>query len=234
MTIGIICAMPEEAAAFAALASGSAPDRHGLSRGQLAGNDIVVASSGLGKVRAAMSAAMLIERHGCRALVSAGTAGGLGRIAPMQVVIGAELVQHDYGRSLGPGELELFHPGVPPLPDYRHIPAEIRPAAALLRRLETLVDDMTGVEFGKFASGDTFVNDADTRAKLEALGADVVDMECSAVAQVAESYELPWLVAKGISDAASTTSHDDFLTGLDAASRRSAQVVAALIPALAE
>jgi adenosylhomocysteine nucleosidase len=88
------------------------------------------------------------------------------------------------------------------------------------------------VRFGTYASGDCFVNDAGTRDRLIGLGAQAVDMESAAVVQVAESFGLPWLVAKGISDDASALSHEAFLDGLAAAARRSAQVVAALLPAM--
>lgn len=232
MTVGIICAMPEEASAFLVAAVGHSAEVDGFTRGRLGQTDIIVANSGLGKVRAAMCASALIERWRCRALVSAGTAGGLGAIAPMRVVVGAELVQHDYGRSLGARELELYRPGVPPLPDYRHIDPALTVPGTLLRRFEELVAEIDYVEFGKYASGDTFVNDLETKERLKALGAIAVDMECSAVAQVAESYEVPWLVAKGISDDASTMSHEDFLEGLAEASRRSVSVVTALLGAL--
>lgn len=232
MTIGIICAMPEEAQAFLAASTAVSPDRDGFTRGKLDGTDIIIASSGLGKVRAAMSASALIQRWHCRALVSAGTAGGLGSIEPMRVVVGSELLQHDYGRSLGAGELELYRPGVPPLPDYRHIDPALTLPGALLERFEALAREIEYVEFGKFASGDTFVNDLATKDRLKNLGAIAVDMECSAVAQVAEAYSVPWMVAKGISDDASTMSHEAFLEGLAEASRRSAMVVAALLQAL--
>jgi adenosylhomocysteine nucleosidase len=234
MTIGIICALPEEVATFvkdAADDPASAPDFAAV---RIDGHDVVVASCGLGKVRAAMTATALIERWRCRGLVSAGTAGGLGSTAPMQVLVASALVQHDYGRSRSVGDIELYRPGVPPLPEYRSIDYELIVPAERLRRFQAVTEALDFVEYGTYASGDIFVNDQRTRAKLESLGALAVDMESAAVAQVADYYELPWLVAKGISDSASTMSHEDFLAGLAEASRLSSRVVAALLPALLE
>ena len=237
--IGIICAMREEVDGFLASATmpgigESAPGigTSATAKLRIGGCDAVIAHSGLGKVNAAMTAALLIERFACRALVSAGTAGGLDGVEPPQVVVGIEIVQHDYGRSRGLGALELYRPGDPPLPQY------LRENFALVlpederRAFRELTRDLPHVRFGRFASGDTFVNDAATQARLIGLGAIAVDMESGAVAQVAEAQGLPWLVAKGISDAASGQSHEEFLAGLVAASRRSAEVVAALLPAI--
>jgi len=230
--IGIICALPEEAASFLDDPGGAAIPTSDFVATRIGDCDAVIASCGLGKVRAAMTATVLIERWQCRALVSAGTAGGLGDIAPMQVVVASGIVQHDYGRSRGTGDLELYRPGIPPLPEYRGIDFRMTAPADRLRRYREITDAIGFVEYGTYASGDTFVNDHETRARLEALGATAVDMESAAVAQVAEYHELPWLVAKGISDAASTMSHEDFLIGLAEASGRSAAVVTALLPAL--
>lgn len=234
MTIGIICALPEEVAAFVKDAADNPAAIPDFAAVRIDGHDIVVASCGLGKVRAAMTATALIERWHCRGLVSAGTAGGLGSTSPMRVVVASALVQHDYGRSRSVGDIELYRPGVPPLPEYQSIDYEISLPAERLRRFRAITAGLDFVAYGMYASGDIFVNDQRTRAKLESLGALAVDMESAAVAQVADYYELPWLVAKGISDSASTMSHEDFLTGLAAASKLSSQVVTALLPALLE
>ncbi len=230
--IGIVCAMQEEVDGVLAAATSRSTDASGFTRIRLGATDAVVAGSGLGKVNAARLAATLIERFDCRALVSAGTAGGLDGTEPLQVIVGVELVQHDYGRSRGAGELELYRPGDPPLPQFRRDDVALTLPDAMRLALRALAVDLDHVRFGRFASGDTFVNDAETRARLVALGAIAVDMECAAVAQVAEFHRLPWLVAKGISDAASSRSHEEFVAGLVEASRRSAEVVAALLPGI--
>jgi adenosylhomocysteine nucleosidase len=233
MTIGIVCALPEEVDGFLQQTSGTATaPAAGFLATRLGGFDVVIGDCGLGKVRAAIAATALAERWRCLGLVSAGTAGGLGDTAPMQVIVASELVQHDYGRSRGAGDLELYRPGVPPLPEYGGIDYALRVPADRLARFREHANRLGFVEYGRYASGDTFVNDDATRSKLESLGARAVDMEGAAVAQVAEHFGLPWLVAKGISDAASGSAHEDFLAGIAEASRRSAQVVEALLPAL--
>jgi adenosylhomocysteine nucleosidase len=234
VTIGIICAMPEEVAGFASVAS-DWPGSHGDFLSTAVGEfDVVIASCGLGKVRASLTAAALIERWQCTALISAGTAGGLGAVEPLEVVVASRIVQHDYGRSRGLGEIELYRPGIPPLPDYRDIEPAFSVADERLERYRHTTHTLDFVEYGTFASGDTFVNDVATKQRLVELGAVAVDMESGAVAQAAEHYQVPWLVAKGISDDASALSHEDFLERLAEAARRSADVVARLLQALTD
>lgn len=230
--IGILCAMQEEVDGFLSLAQASASDHDRFTPIRIGGFDAMLACCGLGKVNAAMTASVLLERFNCRGLVSAGTAGGLGGSYAMQVIVGTELVQHDYGRSRGAGLLELYRPGVPPLPAYLSEDFSLRLSAERKRRFVTAAGEIDFIRFGTFASGDTFVNDPQTRKRLVDLGAIAVDMESAAVAQVAEYHGLPWLVAKGISDDASHASHEAFLEGLVAASRRSAEAVRALLPAI--
>jgi adenosylhomocysteine nucleosidase len=224
--------MAEEVDGFLLATSGRATGHDGFTEIRIGDFDAVIASCGLGKVQAAMMASLLIERWHCTGLVSAGTAGGLAQTQPMQVMVGTAIVQHDYGRSRGAGRLELYRPGVPPLPEYLSDDFALLLPEARRCDFESSVRHLDFVRFGTFASGDTFVNDGETRQRLIDLGAVAVDMECAAVAQVAEHHQLPWLVAKGISDEASSSSHDDFLEGLAEASRLSAQVVAALLPSM--
>lgn len=222
--------MPEEVEGLLRTAGEHEKDRDGFLRTELGGFATLIAASGLGKVNATMTASRMLERARLTCLVCAGTAGGLDGTRPMQVIVGTALIQHDYGRSRGAGQLELYRPGVPPLPAFFAADVAFRLPEAARRRCEAAVRHLDFVRFGAFASGDTFVNDETTRRRLIGLGAIAVDMECAALAQVAEHHGLPWLVAKGVSDDASAASHDDFLAGLIEASRRSAEVVAALLP----
>jgi adenosylhomocysteine nucleosidase len=222
--------MPAELDGVLELAREHSPHGDGFFLLEIGGLESVAASRGLGKTQAAMTATTMIERYGCRGLVSAGTAGGLADIEPLEVLVATRLFQHDYGRSRGPGQIELYKPGVPPLPEYLSEDFAFTLPKADADRYRLAARDISYARFGTLASGDTFVNDAVTRSRLVDLGAHAVDMESAAVAQVAEFRGIPWLVARGISDDASAMSHEDFLEGLTEAARRSASVVRALLP----
>jgi len=224
--------MPEERAGFTDIAGQQSELGNGFAQIRLGDFDAIIASHGLGKTRAAMTATVMLERFGCRALVSAGTAGALQDVSPQDVLVGTRLIQHDYGRSRAAGLIELYRPGVPPLPEYAGSDFAFELPADQRARYQSASGLPGFVRFGTFASGDTFVNDAATRARLIELGANAVDMEAAAVAQVAEAFAVPWLVAKGISDEASAMSHEDFLEGLAEAANRSARVVRSLLKEL--
>ena len=224
--------MPEEVEAFLDGRPRHSTGVENFWSAELGRHEIVIASCGLGKVRAAMTASTMRERWNCDCLVSAGTAGGLDKVLPMQVVVADRVIMHDYGRSRGHGDLELFRPGDPPLPAFQTDDASLKLPDSRRESLERHAGAFDFLRFGTYASGDTFINDDATRKRLIGLGAVAVDMESGAVAQVAEYFELPWLVAKGISDVASSQSHEDFLEGLAEASRRSADVVRILLAGL--
>ena len=64
--------------------------------GKLAGKDVVVVQSGIGKVAAAITAQMLVDRFGVTALLNTGMAGGLdGRLAVKDLVVATGALQHE-------------------------------------------------------------------------------------------------------------------------------------------
>ena len=94
--------MAEEQALLVA-AIGSPPPLPGRGlearRGTLDGREVVVAAAGVGKVRAATTATLLVERSGCRALVLTGVAGGLSADLDIgDLVIADRVIDVDYGR----------------------------------------------------------------------------------------------------------------------------------------
>ena len=62
-------------------------------------------------------------------------------------------------------------------------------------------------------------------------GALATDMESSAIAQTARSFNAPFLAIRGISDLCGPASDADFLTHVDDAAERSTEVVAAVLAA---
>ena len=65
--------------------------------GKLANMPVTVVQSGIGKVAAAITAQMLIDRFSVDALLNTGMAGGLdNRLAVKDLVIGTGAVQHDF------------------------------------------------------------------------------------------------------------------------------------------
>ena len=100
MRMGIIGAMESEVQNLITRMEGvSYRDKAGrrFAVGQLAGKDVIVVQSGIGKVAAAITAQMLIDDFGVDALLNTGMAGGLdARLAVKDLVIATAALQHDF------------------------------------------------------------------------------------------------------------------------------------------
>ncbi len=99
----IVSALHDELASVLALM----PDEHRQTVGgrdfwvgHLHGHDVVAVLSGIGKVAAATTATLLIERFGVQRIVFTGVAGGLGAgVNVGDVVLARSFLQHDMDAS---------------------------------------------------------------------------------------------------------------------------------------
>jgi len=103
MVTAILSALPEEQGGLAAaLQDHATSDCAGRTfhTGTLHGQRVVLALSGIGKVAAAITATLLIERFGARRLIFTGVAGGLGEgVRVGDVVVARHTLQHDMDAS---------------------------------------------------------------------------------------------------------------------------------------
>ena len=114
MTVGLICAIPEELAHLRDVMDGARTATVAHARfheGVLDGRQVVLAGSGMGKVNAAIVTTLLADRYSCGAVVLSGVAGGLDpRLDIGDVVIAEHVVQHDSGR-IENEQLLRYQPG---------------------------------------------------------------------------------------------------------------------------
>jgi adenosylhomocysteine nucleosidase len=182
--------------------------------GTLHGVDVVLVTSRIGKVAAATTATLLLERFAARAVIFVGVAGGAAaHVQVGDVVLAERVTQHDLDvRPIFP-RFELPGHGVsalsPPRRWLTHGEAAVTRALAEIPRAlgETtaaLALAPPRLHRGLLASGDQFLAEASaTRALVDALpGLLAVEMEGAAVAQVAFEHGAPWLVVRTISDSA--------------------------------
>ncbi len=232
--IGIMCAIPQEQELLLAAIGHPPPLPHpGIEAraGRLDGYEVVIAAAGVGKVRAAITATLMVERLGCRALVLSGVAGGLREDAAIgDIVIADRLIDVDYGRLTPQGRI-VYQPGVLPVPEEKPDPG-YRPPAALLDRVRARLAE-TGLEarLGTILTTDAYLASPKER---DALAGEwdglAVEMEGSALCGVAERFGVPWLVVRALSDRAGEDSLDDFAAFVDAAAASSAHLVRELLP----
>jgi adenosylhomocysteine nucleosidase len=194
--------------------------------GHLHGQDVVAVLSRIGKVAAATTAAVLIERFEVDRIVFTGVAGGLAPgVDRGDVVLADSFLQHDLDAS------PIFPKYEVPLYGTSRFPTD----APLTRELEAAVRKAlpgTKLHRGLVVSGDRFVSTTfESRALQQALpDALAVEMEGAAIAQVCRDYGVPFAAVRTISDRADDEAHGDFLTFIrEVASRHSAAIVQALL-----
>ncbi len=192
------------------------------------GHDVVAVLSRVGKVAAATTAAVLIERFGVDRIVFTGTAGGLGDgVRVGDLVLADGFVQHDMDAS------PLFPRFEVPLYKQSRFATDAALSAALGRAARSAIASPAAVlgadavsEFdlhaprvheGLIASGDRFVaTGAESQALRQALpDALAVEMEGAAVAQVCHDYGVPFAALRTISDRADDAAHVDFMRFID-------------------
>ena len=232
--IGIMCALPREQELLLAAIGDPAPMSHpGIEarQGSLDDHVVVIAAAGVGKVNAAITATLMVERLGCRALVLSGVAGGLSaEVGIGDIVIADRVIDIDYGRLTPEGRI-VYQPGVLPIPEERPDPGYLVPEPLLGRLRERLAETGLEATLGTILTTDAYL--ASPRERDELAGewdGLAVEMEGSALCGVAERFGVPWLVVRALSDRAGEDSLDDFNAFMDAAAADSARLVRELLP----
>jgi adenosylhomocysteine nucleosidase len=236
--VGILCALPAERGLLVGALEEAVPaPGPGLEAqvGRLDGTAVVVATCGVGKVDAAATATLLVERLRCRALVLSGVAGGLSPALHVgDLVIAERLIDIDYGRITDGGRI-VYQPGTLPLPGVEPDPG-FRLSEELARRVrERIVGAGIDVVYGTVLSGDAFLASAQVRDELAARwSALAIEMEGAGVCGVAERFGVPWLIVRALSDRAGEDSAADFATFVASAAARSTDLVRTILPILAD
>ncbi|MEN8233603.1 MAG: 5'-methylthioadenosine/adenosylhomocysteine nucleosidase [Actinomycetota bacterium] len=218
----IMSALPEELAAL----RGAMEDTesfeiagHEFWRGTIGVHTVAMTTVGIGKVNAAVAATLALDHVQPRLVVFTGVAGSLDEAVHIgDVVVAERVVPHDTG-TLGPDGLERYQPGhvafLNPTERFGYEPPNdlldrVREATAGLR-LSPVLGRQPEIVFGKVATGDQFINDERERRSLhDDLGAQAVEMEGVAVAQVADQFGVPCLVIRAVSDLAGSGAKMDF------------------------
>ncbi len=209
--------------------------------GTLAGRRAVVTCSGVGKVNAAVSAALLLDHFHPDEVIFTGVAGAIGpELGPGDIVLGEKTTQHDYGFQDGKG-FEC-RPTANPTTGRKN--PTLFPSSPLLMRLAEQAAQKTAwqkppgapegwrprIARGVIATGDVFVASPEKKTDLrERLRAEAVEMEGAAVAQVCWQQGVECLVIRAISDKADGTAWGDFEQFAAVAAANSARLTEALL-----
>lgn len=193
--------------------------------GTLAGHDVVVVRSGIGKVNAAVAAQVLASIYKVRAIINTGIAGSLdAKLDIGDIVISTDALEHDMN-VLGLG----YERGV--IPDQE---TSIYEADADLRKLAMTVSEKACPDVkkyeGRVVSGDIFVSDDGMKDKIkEKFDGMCTEMEGSAIAHTAWLNQIPFLIIRSISDKADNSADMDYPSFQKIAIKNSVSLLTAII-----
>lgn len=210
--------------------------------GRIGKQRVVVAETGIGKVNAAMTTALMLNHFRPRQVLFTGIAGGTNPdLQPGDIVIASRTIHHDY-QSITFDQKPTIQTrnGISGQPNPAYFPADslmLLRAQAVARTVAFEPIPITTrpptVVTGTVVTGDQFISSAQKVAQLrQDFGADATEMEGAAVAQVCYQIQVPLLVIRSLSDRADDNARRDMLSFYETAARNSAKLVLALVEEL--
>jgi len=212
--------------------------------GRFRDRPIVIAWTGVGKVNAAMTTTLLLEHFKPARVLFTGIAGAVDpNLEPGDIVIAKRTAYHDMGtlssEGIEPGGVRnrltgednpVFFPGDPNL--LKAVDCAVRKVV-----LEPVVLQSGSrppkVLTGTIVTGDSFIASRGRSAELrETFGAEAVEMEGAAVAQVCYQRGIGCLVIRSMSDKADESAVVDKQLFYALAAKNSASFVAGIIECL--
>ena len=153
------------------------------------GKEVVIATSGIGKVNAAMTTAVLLQEYEVEYVVNIGSAGGLKKEQNVgDIVISEWLTMHDFEIGQEWGKDERFN-----------VYADVN----LLERAERVLEESAIPCWrGLILSGDQFITGAEKFTTIVSRfpEAQAVEMEGYALAKVCTQFGVPFIVLRALSD----------------------------------
>jgi len=193
-------------------------------KGKINNKEVVIVLAGIGKVNAAITTSILIEKFNVESIINIGVAGGQNGVKHKDVVISREVLYHDvdvvsigkYVKGQIPGSDALFYAD-----------------EELLNKTKRILRNLNfNFKIGKIASGDQFIYSSDKLKDINRLYSDIyaVEMEAAAIAHTATLYNIPFIIYRSISDIIDNENqNEDFYKFLKDASLNAAIVLKELI-----
>lgn len=230
MKVAIIGAMEEEVVLLRKHIDNPSVDMiagYEYTSGQMNGTDVVLLRSGIGKVNAALSTTILLDKYKPDYVINTGSAGGTDvHLNVGDIVISTEVRHHDVDATAFDYEYGQV-PNMPPAfyADEKLIQLALEGAKAL--------QDVQTVR-GLITTGDMFVNElADVERIIEKFPAvKAVEMEAAAIAQVCYQFDVPFVIIRSLSDIAGKESNISFNQYLEKAVLHSSELVMKIVALL--
>lgn len=229
LTIGIIGAMECEISALKPKLQNLEEIKHNKLQiyvGNFCENKIILVKSGIGKVNAALCTQFIIDKFNPDYIINTGIAGGIAENLEIgSIVIGEKLVQYDFDvTALGYAKGYLCTGINPNEPTYFHSDE------TLVSTFEKSHNKNIKTHKGIIASGDSFISDSKRKKEIHTIfNATAVEMEGCAIAQVASTNKVPFIVIRAISDLADNNAAENYTLGEEEIAKVSSSAIEVLL-----
>lgn len=222
--IGIIAAMKEEKDAIITIMENTKNTKiYELTfvEGTINNRECILVESGVGKVNAARTTQVLIDKYDIDFVINVGSAATANNLLEIgDIVIGKTLVQHDF-------DITAFNH---PKGYISNVGSNVRSDEKIVEKFELAIEKMKNKDFkikiGTIASGDIFCTDPNMKEKINnKFNADAIEMEGAAIAQTCYLDNIPFIVVRSISDNPNNNNNITFEEYLKLASKRCATIL---------
>lgn len=185
--------------------------------GILCGQEAVVCTCGIGKVNAAITTQMMIDRFGVERIINTGIAGAVHHdLKVLDVVISRELCYHDYDMR--------FLRDYPPYVDSIHANSLLVEAA--VEAFQEIDHGSSCCFVGKIATGDQFIESSEVKNRIvEEHHPMCVEMEGTAIGHTCTVNDVPFVVIRTMSDNADENAADSATNFEEVAAKHSSDIV---------
>lgn len=193
-------------------------------KGKLAGKDVVLVQSGIGKTLSALTTTVLATNFNLKLVINVGSAGGIShKVKTLDVVVSEKVAQSDFDLTAFGYKQDFSEPRIAFKADQR-----------LIHKLKSL--NLENVYFGDIVSSDTFISTKKQADKLlvNFKTALCADMEAGSIAMTLSHFEIPFIVIRSISDVVGSDQGNalEFKEYLKLASKKSAAITNKLVESL--
>ncbi len=227
MKIAIIGAMEEEVKLLRSNMTGQSTEEHAgyeYYSGSINGTKVVLLRSGIGKVNAAISTAILLKHYNPDYVINTGSAGGFHTDLNVgDIVISSSVCHHDV-------DVTPFGYDIGQVPG---MPACFLPDESLVKAAQNSIEELGEVVHmhGLIATGDRFMHQAEDVTNTRNNFPEMIacEMEAAAVAQACHTFEKPFVIIRSLSDIAGKENAKTFEQYLEQAATHSAKVILGML-----
>lgn len=191
-----------------------------FNEGEIYDKEVVIVTSGIGKVNAAVCTQILVDDFHVDCVINVGIAGGIGEnIYPGDIVIATDLVEHDMDTT-------AFGDKVGQIP--RMDVFDFKCDEGLVSKAKEACKDIIDLNTfsGRIVSGDQFIANVDKIRWLQnEFDALACEMEGASIAHVAYLNNIPFVIIRSISDNANNGAHMDYEKFTDIAVKNSNEIL---------